>query len=296
MVALVVAAPLKILFCVNPGAGPKRNIDWSDLIRTWFEGRVHQPLVLFLPKGDAQAAIADAVTEHAPDRVVAVGGDGTVVMVARVVGGTGLPMAIIPAGSANGLATDMEIPMDPDRAVDRAVNGTAHAIDAIEVNGQDLCLHLGDLGLNAQLIHYYDQVKERGMFTYARLSLKVLLNRKRFIVRMAGGGGGTVVRSAFMVVLANARRYGTGATINKIGRLDDGLFEVVLVRRFDLRELWVALSRRQRYDPRRVEVFQVREVWIRTLHATHFQLDGDHKGRTQNVHARVLPSFIQLVH
>ena len=58
-----------------------------------------------------------------PDRVVGVGGDGTIKMLAELLQNTDIPLGIIPAGSANGMARELEIPADIDAALDIAVNG-----------------------------------------------------------------------------------------------------------------------------------------------------------------------------
>lgn len=252
-------------------------------------------MVLKLEKGnDLRRNIEEAIEQHDPDLVVAVGGDGTVNLVATIVGGTGMAMGIIPCGSANGMATDLGIPTDPEEALNILVEREARPMDAILINGE-LCLHLADLGLNARLIKLFEQTPARGMWVYARLSVKVLMRSERFKVSIRTEKE-ELRRSAFMVVLANARKYGTGATINKIGQLDDGLFEVVLVRRFGLRELWDSLIARRRFDPQRVELVQAREVEIRTERRSHFQIDGDHKGKVQQVRARIMPGHLRMVH
>ena len=287
------ADPLKILFCVNAAAGPKRR-DPLAWLRSTVLLKEHLPVILEL-REDRAEAIRKAIKEHSPDVVVAVGGDGTVNLVAGIVGGTGMPIGIIPTGSANGLATDLGIPMDPDQALRSILSRPPRPTDAILINGKDICVHLSDLGLNAQLIKHFDDSPARGMFTYARLSLKVLRNRKRLKVTVESDQG-KIVRRAFMVVLANARKYGTGATINKEGAMDDGLFEVVLVRSFGFRELWASMSEKRRFDPKRIEVVQAREVEVNTGRKTHFQVDGDHKGRVRSVHAKILPGHLRLIH
>jgi YegS/Rv2252/BmrU family lipid kinase len=286
---------MKLLFCVNPGAGRKRGRDWHTIIHDRFAGTSDNAVVLKLEKGnDLRRNIEEAIEQHDPDLVVAVGGDGTVNLVATIVGGTGMAMGIIPCGSANGMATDLGIPTDPEEALNILVEREARPMDAILINGE-LCLHLADLGLNARLIKLFEQTPARGMWVYARLSVKVLMRSERFKVSIRTEKE-ELRRSAFMVVLANARKYGTGATINKIGQLDDGLFEVVLVRRFGLRELWDSLIARRRFDPQRVELVQAREVEIRTERRSHFQIDGDHKGKVQQVRARIMPGHLRMVH
>ncbi len=288
--------PLKLLFCVNPGAGRKRGRDWHTIIHQHFAGTGHETIILTLENGeDRRRSVKLAIEKHRPDRVVAVGGDGTVNLIASVVGGTGVAMGIIPCGSANGMATDLGIPADPEQALEILKDREPRPMDAVLINEKQLCLHLADLGLNARLIKLFEQTPARGMLVYARLSVKVLLKSERFKVKLRTERE-EVERSVFMVVLANARKYGTGATINKIGELDDGLFELVLVRKFGLRDLWDSLIARRRFDPQRIEVLQAREVQIQSTRKVHFQVDGDHKGKVKEVRARILPAHLMVVH
>ncbi|MDQ3100225.1 MAG: diacylglycerol kinase family lipid kinase, partial [Bacteroidota bacterium] len=171
---------LKILFCINEGAGTKRKVDWQGLITDHLKGS-HFPIMLQLGEGPKEQ-IEEAIRKNSPDIVVAVGGDGTVNMVATILGGSGMPMGIIPAGSANGLATELKIPADHFEAIDLIVAQKPRSLDAILINDTDLCIHLSDLGLNARLIKYFDESPSRGMFTYARLSWKVLFRKDRFKV------------------------------------------------------------------------------------------------------------------
>ena len=284
---------MKILFCINQGAGKKKKIDWHGLIGDRVKAP-HVPVILEL--GDtARNEIERAIGLEKPEVIVAVGGDGTVNLLASIVGGTPIALGIVPAGSANGLATDLGIPADHTDALALICSKEARPVDAILVNGKEICLHLADLGLNARLIKYFDETPSRGMLTYARLSMKVLFRKERFKVSVKGDTG-QFLRTAFMVVLANSRKYGTGAIINKKGRVDDGSFELVFVRRFGLRDLLSAIHEKKPFDPKRIEIVTVKEVNIFMRRSVHFQVDGDHKGRTNHVHARILPGYVRIIH
>ena len=97
-----------------------------------------------------------------PDCVVAVGGDGTLKIVATVLLGTSLIIGMLPAGSANGMARELGIPPDIQGSLDVLVNGERRQMDVIQVNDADICLHLSDIGLNAQVVMHYEQNSLRG--------------------------------------------------------------------------------------------------------------------------------------
>jgi diacylglycerol kinase family enzyme len=98
-----------------------------------------------------------------------------------------------------------------------------------------------------------------------------------------------------MVVLANASKYGTGAVINPTGELDDGAFEVVIVRKLALSELLKMLFRPQPFNPKKIETFSATSVKLETGHAVHFQIDGEYLGKIKSLKADILPDYINLV-
>ena len=82
-----------------------------------------------------------AMTEHAAaervDLVVCAGGDGTVRIVADELAGTGIPMGLIPAGTGNSLARNLDLPLDEVAAIEIAFGGHTRAIDLIKVTVDD---------------------------------------------------------------------------------------------------------------------------------------------------------------
>src|SRR3954453_7639337 len=98
-----------------------------------------------------------------------------------------------------------------------------------------------------------------------------------------------------MVVIANAQTYGTGAIINPKGVLDDGLFEVVVIRRLSVLELFKMLVSHKPFDPDKVEIFQTKNVEMNVQRKTYFQVDGEYLGKATTVKARILPQVIHVM-
>jgi len=107
--------------------------------------------------------------------------------------------------------------------------------------------------------------------------------------------GRSVSHKAFMVVLANASKYGTGAVINPHGDLYDGLFEVVIVRRLALSELFKMIFKPQPFDPKKIQLYQANAVTITTARAVHFQVDGEYLGKVKQVNAIMLKGQLNLI-
>jgi diacylglycerol kinase (ATP) len=285
---------LTILFVINPISGGKEKGDWEKSIRSYFENKPHN-LDIFLLTGEGdERAVREQIEQVKPDRVVAVGGDGTVKLVAEVVKETPLPLGIIPAGSANGMAKELEVPQELEAALDVIVNGEVRKVDAICINETELCLHLSDVGMNAMLIKYFEEAPGRGMWTYAKGLVKVLMKKRKLRLTVQTDEG-EIKRHAYMVVLANARKYGTGANINPDGDVSDGKFEVVVLRKLNLIEIYKAIFTNQSFHPDNIEVISTKAAKISVHRKAWFQIDGEYLGRVPEVTARILPGILQMI-
>jgi diacylglycerol kinase (ATP) len=283
---------LTLLFVVNPRSG-KNKVDYKAAIEGYFKNLSHRIHFFMLDEKVDENSLRKSIEEITPDRVIAVGGDGTITLVAKQLLGTGTPMGIIPAGSANGMAKELNIPMAVNEALNITLQGEVKSSDVIDVNNQ-ICLHLSDIGLNAQLVKYFEQGNMRGKLGYARFVLKVLW-RKQFMHVVIQSKDKEIRRDALMVVLANASKYGTGAVINPEGSLYDGLFEVVIIRRLAISEIFKMWVKPQPFNRKKIEVFHARSVQIETSRKVPFQVDGEYLGKVKRVVATILPSRLKLI-
>lgn len=287
-------ACLKILFVLNPVSGGKKKIDWETAIRNYFKNLPHVIEIYILTGKDDTGSLNHWIEKLQVTRIVAVGGDGTVSLIAKQLYGTDLIMGILPAGSANGMAKELAIPETPDEALDIIINGKVKCCDLIKINNEQISLHLSDFGLNARLIKYFDESRLRGMWGYARMVFKVLW-RKKLMTAHIEADNINLHTNAYMIVIANASKYGTGAVINPEGNLGDGLFEIIILRKFPVLELFKMLLSYKKFNPKEVEIFQTKNATITLRRKTHFQVDGEYKGRIDKVVAEIIPSQLYLL-
>jgi YegS/Rv2252/BmrU family lipid kinase len=285
---------LRILFAVNPSSGGKSSINWESAIREYFQDLPHTIEIFMLSGENDPESLKHSIDQFKPDRVVAVGGDGTVQMAAKQLLGSGIPLGILPAGSANGMARELQIPNAANDALKVVVEGTSRSADVIRINNKEICLHLSDIGLNAKLIKYFEQGNWRGKLGYARVLFKAL-RRKRPMKVVIDLKGEQVERDAYMVVLANASKYGTGAVINPNGNLYDGFFEVVVIRKFSIREILKMFIKFLPLNPEKTEVISATSVVIKTYGKVHFQVDGEYLGKVKQVEAKILPGQLEIL-
>lgn len=283
---------IKLLFIINPASG-NNTTDWKLMIQNHFDER-HATIQIFqLDTSCSLQPIKDTIKDFKPDRVVAVGGDGTVKLAATCLVDTGIPLGIIPAGSANGMAKELGIPADFPQAMEIVMHGKINGIHLVKINGE-LCIHLSDIGFNAFVIKKFETGAGRGMWGYLKAAWKVLWQHSKMQVEIKVNGQ-SVKRRAAMVVVANATKYGSGALINPDGKLDDDVFEVIVVRKVSLAEIYKMMVTHLSYDPAKTEVYQTNDLQIKSRVNAHFQVDGEYLGRVKTISATLLPAALQII-
>ena len=289
---MITAGPMKLLFIVNNRSGTN-NTDWRATIEQYFQNSVHTVAIYELSEPCSVEEIKQKIHASGAERIIAVGGDGTVKLVAEIVAGTPLPMGIVPAGSANGMAKELGIPIDTNAALGVAAEGLVTKIDVIRINGE-LCIHLSDIGFNAFVIKTFESMERRGMWGYVKAAWRVLWRNRKMQVKIETDNA-YVNREAQMIVLANASRYGTGAVINPGGKLNDGLFEIIVIRKISLGEIFKMFLSHRPYDPVKTELFKTRSVSVQSRHKTHFQVDGEYLGKINSLEANIEPHALSIV-
>jgi diacylglycerol kinase family enzyme len=132
------------------------------------------------------------------------------------------------------------------------------------------------------------------MWGYARSLLKMLWNKRKMRVAIQTDDK-LIKRKAYMVALANAEMYGTGAVINPGGDVSDGEFEIVVVRKIHLIEIFKAVTARKSFNPKRIEVFRTKNVTLTFQQRAPFQVDGEYLGRIASLKARILPGIVNVM-
>lgn len=282
----------RLLFVVNPRSG-NNDTDWQKLILDHFKD---EPVVLEIMLLDEQCRseiIRENIEKFKADKVIAVGGDGTIKLVTECVLEKNLPIGIIPGGSANGLAKELGIPVDVSKALNVVTSGKTINIHLIKINGE-LCIHLADIGFNAFVIKKFEQDAGRGMWGYIKASWKVLWSHPKMKLELTEGET-KVTKEAVMVVIANATRYGSGALINPHGSLQDKFFEVIIIKKISVSEIYKMMITHMPYDPAKTEVYQTGIISIRSKKKAHFQVDGEYIGKINQLSANILPAAIKVI-
>jgi diacylglycerol kinase (ATP) len=246
--------------------------------------------------GDANLFAHEAVAAGC-DLVVAWGGDGTINEAAAALLHTDVPLGIVPAGSGNGLASDLLVPFDARAALHLAATGRTMAIDAGQV---DDCMffNIAGVGIDAVIAARFNSrgIERRGFAAYLQLSAAELL-RYRCQTYEIVIEEDRVEHRAMLVAFANGRQYGNRLLIAPGARLDDGLLEIVVVEPLSLAAIaWrlPALFRGTLQPGRGVSMRAAKEVWIRTSGAIPFHVDGEPRLGRDQLHVRTIPAALRV--
>jgi YegS/Rv2252/BmrU family lipid kinase len=178
--------------------------------------------------GHALTLAREAVAAGA-SLVCAWGGDGTLNQVGTALVDTGIPLAVIPAGSGNGFARELGMSFNPEDAFGLALSGHDRLIDAGEIAGR-LFFNVAGIGLDAQIAAAFNTraAHRRGFWRYVGIGWRELMTYRPGSYRIEANGE-RFDREAIMVVLANLRQYGNGAYIAPQAEPDDGCLDLVVV-------------------------------------------------------------------
>lgn len=158
--------------------------------------------------------------------VVLGGGDGTLNSAALALADTGLPLGILPLGTANDLARTLGIPTDPVEAARVIVAGHRRRIDLGMVNGRPF-FNVASLGLSVSLTKQLTgAVKRRwGRLGYAIATGRALYRVRPFTALLRHDGREDRVRT-MQIAVGNGRYYGGGLTVEETARVDDAQLDV----------------------------------------------------------------------
>lgn len=278
---------------VNPHAGVQGKEPWLQVIADHFKGRPDSYATLETTGKEDLERIRAAVAAGKPDVLVSVGGDGTLKLVAEAATGTSLLVGMIPAGSANGMAAELGLPTAPAALLQMLTNGKTRPLDAVKVNGH-FSIHLSDIGLNAHMISFFEKGNGRGKWGYARAVVRALRRQRSMKLRLTLDGK-EMRRRAAMVIVANGRTYGSGVVLSEESSMEDGRFEVIVLREVTLLKILRCFIRGRMLPGPEVDLLQGKNLEIKTSRKVPFQVDGEFMGPVHHLEAHVLPAAIQML-
>lgn len=290
---------MSIAVIINPvagGARPATGRARAELAAAVVEKHGETADVLLTERvGHARELTAAALARGAR-LVIAWGGDGTINEVASVLAFGDVPLGIISAGSGNGLATELGIAANPERAIANAVRAKASTIDLGELGGR-LFVNIAGIGFDAYVAAQFNVPgRLRGFAGYLRIGSWAFISYVPAWYAISTGNVQMTVR-AVLVVVANSVQYGNGARIAPGARVDDGELDLVVVEENSRFATFCQTPRLFTGSLARMpgcSIRRIREATIACSEPMVFHVDGEPIQDGTELRARVHPGALRI--
>jgi len=232
------------------------------------------------------------------DLVLACGGDGTVAACAGALAGTDVALGLIPAGTGNLLARNLDVPLDVDAALDIAFGPKRRRIDVLE-SGERRFVVMAGLGFDAALIRETgDEAKAKmGWLAYVGGAARAMRHTPRAHFTITVDDAPAVRREALGVLIGNVGRLQGGLLVLPDAQPDDGVIDVgVLEPRawYDWPVLLARILARRPDSGPQADVLRGRRVEISCDRSVPTEFDGDDAGDATEMSVRVLAGALVL--
>ncbi len=283
---------------VNP---TKVSNDFPDRIRRRLtEAGYTDPLWLETTQDDPGAAMSEQAVRAGVELILSAGGDGTVRAVVSGLAGTGIPLGIVPLGTGNLLARNLDLPLDPAAALDVACGRHTRRIDTVvlRVDGgepQRFSVMAGT-GLDAAIM---DETNDRLKSALGPAAYVVEAGRAAgrvpVRVRIRVDGGRVHRRRSMMCLIANVGQLTGGVNLIPRAHADDGDLDVYVASPHRLSHWFKVLLRLVTHQDRaddHVDVWAGQRTEITLTQPDTYQIDGDVEGEGERLVAEIDPGSL----
>ena len=217
----------RLMLIINPisGTGSKKGV--VEMVEQAMGACGHDVDVrLTGARGDATRLAGEAAAKGYHG-VLACGGDGTVNETARALCGTETALGILPAGSGNGLARHLQIPVDIAMALKVIADGNVVDSDYGTVNGRPFFCTVG-MGFDAAVSHRFARQSRRGILSYVKSAISEYVQYRPQTYTVSANGK-LLTEKAFLIAVCNASQWGNNAYIAPEASITDGLLDITIV-------------------------------------------------------------------
>jgi YegS/Rv2252/BmrU family lipid kinase len=261
-----------ICFILNPNSGSKSNRYRLQIMEYLKKIPTSQLFITEYP-GHAKVIAQKLVEDKITNRIIAIGGDGTINEIGSSLTGTDMAMGIIPLGSGNGLARHLGISMQFNKALNQALNGHSIYIDTLTWNDKPFFCTAG-IGFDSEVAQDFAKKSGRGLITYIKSTFQTITKYKSTQISI----NNKPTESLFSLTIANANQYGNNAFISPFSNVQDAQFEVVKIKKgnfWEICQLGISLFWKRIHKQQIVAITSTNSLEIKVAKGTAFHLDGE---------------------
>lgn len=269
----------KIFFIVNPISGKGKHNITLQYIKTLFDEKAFDVHVLYSTYKRHAITLTQEALEANADIIVACGGDGTIHEVATEVVGKDVIFGVVPVGSGNGLASNLSIPKDIEKAILRVRDGKVMNMDVGCVNGEYFFSNMG-FGIDATIIDNYEKSGKRKLGAYIKAALHSAKHytTKKMLVTYKGE---TKEVNPLLLFISNSNEMGYNMSLTPKASLTDGLLDYLMVPKINIFKqltfgLYVILKKTDKF--RKTDYVQTDKITVEIVgqEKNGFQMDGEY--------------------
>lgn len=219
----------QLMLIINPISGTFSKDGLGERIRDTLSAADYAVDIRYTEGVGDATRLARYAVDHDYYAVVACGGDGTINETAAGLCGSKVALGIVPAGSGNGLARHIAIPMDPMLSLDIIIARDIMECDYGLVNGRPFFCTFG-VGFDAAVSSRFANADRRGKFTYLKSALEEFINYKprNYDIEIENEH---INLDAFILTCCNASQFGNNAYISPTASITDGFLDMVVIHK-----------------------------------------------------------------
>ncbi|MEO7272493.1 MAG: diacylglycerol kinase family protein [Vicinamibacterales bacterium] len=229
----VSAAISRVVAVINPlsggGLDPRAAATRTALVHEVCGRHGLTATVHITERGGHARELAAAAAASDANLVIVWGGDGTVNEAGSALVGSRTALALVPAGSGNGLAASLCVPRGSRAALEHLIAAPVRSID-VGFLGDRPFFNIAGIGLDAHIASEFNRRPRgrRGKWPYVSIGVRAGL-RYRALDYLLDFDGQSSTATALLVAFANGAEYGMGACLSPGAKLDDGVLEATVV-------------------------------------------------------------------
>jgi len=240
--------------------------------------------------------LAKAAVNEGVDVVAAVGGDGTVNEVASALYETNTSLAVIPAGSGNGLARHIGMSLDPTTCLKQISTAAFDKIDSLFINNR-FALNVSGYGFDGYVAWLFNKSAKRGITTYTKIGLQEYLSYPsiNFTIEV---NNEVIEKEAHMIVIANASQFGNAAIIAPKANLQDKLLDLIIVSRpgiLELPSMMYNLFTGNLKENNYIRMIKCESFTAKSNRPVHLHIDGEANEPLSSIDVRIAPSSLRIL-
>lgn len=268
----------------NPTAGAGRSHKAMQTVTNHLDSKeIEYTLVHTQYKQHAIKLAHDAIGKGF-DGIISIGGDGTLLEIARELQNTQERLGIIPAGTGNDFRRAIGVPKDIRASLDIILEGYTKRVDIGFLGDDHPFLNVAGTGFDVDVIK--NTLKVRRLFTgglaYFLGIFMSVFNHKSIPISITANGE-TIKRDVLLIAVANGKCYGGGLNVAPNANVQDGLFNVLIINRLARWRILFELPKLKKGQLEKISVseqFMCREIVIDCDYQQSFNLDGEIYGQT----------------